>query len=146
DKLLVGTAVPEKLDVNEKFRILALRLREHGYITGKPLKRTGAMIMRPSNIRQLSITKDNIALLGEAAGFISPSSAEGISYALESGRILAEAMTNNLSAFALRYKKGLWRIKFNLIYKKAKVLLMYNKFSRRMIMKSGILSMKVEIQ
>jgi flavin-dependent dehydrogenase len=38
----------------------------------------------PKSIREIECGKENIFLIGEAAGFISPSSLEGISYAMDS--------------------------------------------------------------
>lgn len=143
DELLIGTAIPESSPTDRKFDSLILKLKKSGYIEGRPVKRTGTMIMRPGNLRQLNIRVGNIALAGESAGLISPSSAEGISYALESGRLLSEALNKNYLCFGRKYEKSLSGLKLNLLYKRIKVLLMYNKYTRGLIMKSGILSMKV---
>lgn len=45
--------------------------------------------------------KDNVFLIGEAAGLISPSTAEGISFALRSGKYCAETFNkgNNLNYY-----------------------------------------------
>ncbi len=143
-ELLVGSAFPKEIDADKNFGILIAELRDLGYIKGKALKRTGTIIMRPKKLRQLNIYKGNIALAGEAAGLISPSSAEGISYALESGRILANNLNKALGDFGAKYDKSLAGIKLNLIFKGIKVRLMYNKFTRGLIMKSRIFSMDVD--
>lgn len=143
NELLIGSAIPEIKNADEKFSILIEKLKNTGYISGKPLKRTGTIIMRPQKLRQLNYFKNHIALVGEAAGFISPSSAEGISYALESGKILASCINKWGSEFGSHYCKRTAGLRRNLIFKKLKVLLMYNKFTRKIIMKSNILSMKV---
>jgi flavin-dependent dehydrogenase len=144
DEFLVGTAVHEASDAEKKFNKLIDKMKKLGYISGEPLRRTGTMIMRPLKLGQLCIRNNNIALAGEAAGLISPSSAEGISYALESGSILAEAINLNPQKFGKHYEKGLRGLKLNLVYKKLKVKLMYNKFTRGLIMKSGFMSMDVD--
>ena len=66
-----------------------------------------AMILRPDSLSEICLGSDNILLVGEAAGLISPSSAEGISYALRSGKLAAQAINqeyeNNSQAF-VEYK------------------------------------------
>ena len=143
DELLVGSALRSGTLADEKYRRLIKKLMEESYIKGAPVKRSGALIMRPENLGQLCVYRNNIALAGEAAGLISPSSAEGISYALKSGVILASAINHSPEAFGKLYEKRLFKLKINLLYKKLKVLVMYNKFLRRLVMKSGILSMDV---
>ena len=143
NELLVGTAIPNTINADEKYTILAKKLRERGYIAGKPLKRTGTVIMRPGNLKQLNFYKDRIALAGEAAGLISPSSAEGISYALESGKILASCINTWGNEFGVHYRHSVNSLKRNLLFKRFKVMLMYNKLIRKIIMKSGILSMRM---
>ena len=56
-------------------------LRSSGIRLGKTVKREGALILRPMETGHVFTGKDGVALVGEAAGWISPSSAEGISYA-----------------------------------------------------------------
>jgi len=144
DELLVGTAIPEVKNAEKKYTILAEKLRKLGYITGKPLKRTGTIIMRPRNLKQLNFFKDRIALVGEAAGLISPSSAEGISYALDSGKILASCINLWGDDFGVHYKHRVAGLRKNLLIKRLKVMLMYNKLIRKIIMKTGILSMNMQ--
>ncbi|MCK5757830.1 MAG: FAD-binding protein, partial [Clostridiales bacterium] len=105
DKILVGTAIPFKENADARYRALIGKLRESGYIQGDAVKKTGTLIMRPRKIHQLNIHRDNIAMIGEAAGFISPSSAEGISYALESGKILSSAINDGIEGFSTRYER-----------------------------------------
>ena len=62
------------------------RLRAAGMRFGTRLGLTSAMISRPTSLLQLCPGADGVLLVGEAAGFISPSSAEGISYALQERR------------------------------------------------------------
>ncbi len=146
NKILVGTAIPFKEDADARYRVLIGGLRESGYIQGDAVKKKGTLIMRSRKIHQLNICKGNIAMVGEAAGFISPSSAEGISYALESGKILSSAINDGIDGFAIRYKKGLIKLKLNLLTKNIKVMMMYNKLIRKLIMKSRILSINVKLE
>lgn len=141
-KLLVGTAVPEKLNANERYETLIRKLKAKDYIKGNAVKKTGTLIMRTRYLNQLCYYSENVALVGEAAGFISPSSAEGISYALESAVILGDVLNCGISGFGLKYKKELSQLRLNLLLKNFKSMLMYIPFIRKLIMKSGILAIK----
>ena len=81
DLAVVGAAISDYGHANEKFRLLVDKLRAAGYEFGECVRREGTWIMRPRSAKQISLYRGNAALIGEAAGFISPSSAEGISYA-----------------------------------------------------------------
>jgi flavin-dependent dehydrogenase len=93
--------------------------------------------------------KNGAYLTGEAAGMISPSSLEGISYAMESAKILAEIINgnctningncNNISRAYLNKTLG---IRIRLLFKMIKKPFMYNKFLRMLVMKSGIKAIK----
>jgi geranylgeranyl reductase family protein len=63
---------------NLKFKLNAWRIPATGGILGK-------------------IAKGNALLLGDAAGLVDPFSGEGISYAIQSGKIAAECIINNSS-------------------------------------------------
>lgn len=71
-------------------------------------------IYRPRRVSQLFAGRDNIALIGEAAGAISPSSAEGFSYAFKSALYLAESLEEGIEGFLKRYSHR--AKKSNLIY------------------------------
>jgi len=53
-----------------------------------------AIVLRPDSINDIFLGDKNVMLCGEAAGLISPSSAEGISYALRSGESCAKAINS----------------------------------------------------
>lgn len=141
---IVGSAIFDSHDGNEKFEKLIDKLRLRGYKFGKCVKSEGAWIMRPRNLKQINLFKGNVALTGEAAGFISPSSAEGISYALRSGAILAESINRSIEKYGLYYKNKTFKLRMNIFLKNLKSILMYNKFTRNLIMKTGVLSMEVD--
>lgn len=141
--LLIGSAIPIKTNVNERFSLLIKKLKKLGYIEDVAYKRTGTLIMRTRKLGQINAIKGNVALIGEAAGFISPSSAEGISYALKSGAVLAECINKYSSNFGKEYAKKVKKIKVNIFLKNVKALLMYNKLTRLIIMKSRILSIDI---
>ena len=90
--LVIGTAVEPGPDANSKFQLLKTRLKQYGFDFGKTLHTEAAYILRPTRHNQIFTAKDSIALIGEAAGFISPSSAEGFSYAFRSASLLAKSL------------------------------------------------------
>ncbi|GKX31778.1 oxidoreductase [Vallitalea longa] len=142
--LLIGSAIPDDNEANKKFDLMIDRLRDYGFDIGEECKRTGTMIMRTRRLKQIKTTNANIALIGEAAGFISPSSAEGISYALKSGAMLAHSINKCNVDFARDYNIRIKSIKSNIIIKNIKASIMYNRFLRKIIMISKVLSMNVE--
>lgn len=144
DSLLVGSAIPLKANVNKRFRYLINKLKQEGIIQGKAYKRTGTLIMRTTRENQISICNDRVALIGEAAGLISPSSAEGISYALRTGAALAKSINKYDVEFEKRYTHEISYLKWNIFLKNIKVFIMYCKFLRKLIMKSRLLSMSIK--
>jgi len=82
-------------------------------------------------------------LIGEAAGFISPSSAEGISYAFRSSLALARALENGFEGYEELYRENIKSLARNVMLKNLKSPAMYNPFIRKYIMKMGLLSIDV---
>ncbi len=136
----MGSALKPKKNVREKFDMLKAKLAKSGFHFDNKIGTEGAYIYRPNRISQFCVGRDDIALVGEAAGAISPSSAEGISYALKSSLYLAQSLEGGLDGFLERYQHKVRNIKLNLLIKNLKSPAMYNPILRRLIMKSGILS------
>ncbi|MBN2851267.1 MAG: FAD-binding protein [Clostridia bacterium] len=139
--LLIGSAAENGKDANGKFTLLEGKLRAIGYDIGDEIKKEGTIILRTRKVKQLAFVNHHVALVGEAAGLISPSSAEGISYALKSGYYLAKAINEDIN-FKKGYLKSVRKLKVNIILKNMKIPFMYNNFLRKIVMKSGILSLK----
>ncbi len=144
DCLLVGTAIPYGENVWGKFNLLKEKLSKYGYKFGESIKTKGAFIYRPTKLEQICPGKGRIALVGEAAGWISPSSAEGMSYSMRSALALAQSLENGLEAFAGEYKKNTASLKRNILIKNLKSPFMYNPIIRKTVMKSGLLSMEIK--
>ena len=143
DRIILGAALPPRRDVLRKFEELKGKLRDYGFDFSERLARNGAYLYRPVRSSQICTGGDRIALVGEAAGFISPSSAEGISYAFRSALALARALEDGIEGFAARYAKNLQPLKRNIFLKNMKCPAMYNKDLRRLAMKSGLLSIDI---
>lgn len=140
-RLLVGSALADQ--PNEKFELLKKSYQKLGLIDDiKPLKRTGAIITRPSH-KDVYLGKNNLAFIGESAGLISPSSAEGISYALLSGYFLADSLNKGFSIN--NYLKKTNSFKRSILKNQIKSHIMYSNFWRSVIFSSGLLSTEMNI-
>ncbi len=118
-----------------------------GTTLGAPIKREACLVSSPRHFRDLFCGNDGAFLIGEAAGFISASSFEGISSALISAKKLAQAMAEHPSDAkkALRaYRKKTFSLKLKLRTKMTKRRILCSPLLRNLIMKSGIRSIKTE--
>ena len=106
------------------------------------MKREGCFVYLNKGLMSTCTGKNGAYLAGEAAGMISPSSLEGISYSMESGRILAEVINEDIDNIGYKYFVRTFGIRIKLLLKIVKMPFMYNKFLRRFIMKSGIKAIK----
>lgn len=146
-KLIVGAAIPSHLDVYERFDVIESKILAHLNLEGsKRSKVEGAFINRTTHLNQLhwSGCKDHApyALVGEAAGATSPTSAEGISYALKSSLYLYEALMEDFEKATVAYKKRCKKIEANLWLKLLKSPGMYHIKLRGLVMKTGITAIK----
>lgn len=142
NELLVGIALPPGTEIERRFQHFKLRLQEYGISWGEKTRREGAFILRPHMLQPLPVV-GGVALLGEAAGWISPSSAEGVSYALRSAIMLADSLQTGLQGALERYQKATLGLRLNLLGKNLKSPAMYQPQLRSLVMRSGLLSVKV---
>lgn len=140
--LILGAALKPKDDPREKFDLLKRKLSDLGFCFDNKVKTEGAFILRPKKVSQFYIGVDGVTLIGEAAGAISPSSAEGISYALKSSLYLAQSLENGIEGYYSRYKKMVKDIKLNILLKNTKSPAMYNPLVRHLVMRSGLLCIR----
>ncbi len=122
------------------------RLRDWlGFDFSRCIKTEACLALRPKSPRDFQTGKGGAYLVGEAAGFISPSSFEGISSAIVSGSMLAEAFLagGEEKAIARRYRRKTAKLRAKLTLKMGKRWFMYTPFVRSLIMRSGIQSVKV---
>ncbi len=141
-KVVVGIAT-EHNDSNDRFELMMSKLRTKDCRFGDEVKREGALIFRPRFRNNIHLFKGNIIFVGESAGLISPSSAEGISYALSSGKKLAYAINKDYYLFKSEYSKSIRKDINALKFRNFKSVIMYSKKIRNKIFKSGVLSMEV---
>ncbi|NIP24894.1 MAG: FAD-binding protein [Phycisphaerae bacterium] len=141
--LVIGAALRPRSEVDSKFNLLKSRLRDYGFRFGRTDRRESAFILRPERTRQIYTGANGIALLGEAAGWISPSSAEGLSYAFKSALILADVMRKTQDNFEKRYYHKTRYLRTNIIIKNIKSHFIYDQWLRTIIMRTGLNSMTV---
>ena len=111
-----------------------------------PTRTEACQVCRPHLTHGVCFGSDGAYLIGEAAGLISPSSFEGISYALHSGQLLAEAFdrvddTRRITAY---YRRHAAKLRRKVHMKCIKRPFMYQPTLRRLVMKSGLMSVRVE--
>lgn len=138
EHVLVGAAFEAGSGVSVSFDALVARVRASGMRLGDEISRESAMVSRPTNPWHLCPGAGEVLLTGEAAGFISPSSAEGISYALRSAALLAAALKPGLMDSGSRYRAAASPLALKLGLKAAKASAIYASGTRRLIMRSGI--------
>ena len=141
-KFIFGGAFPIK-NGRDKFELLKAKVKPYGFKLENPIKTEACMVLRPSNPFEFCCGKNNAFLIGEAAGFISPSSLEGMSYAFESAYILSEIFNKKKFSSNFEYTKLTIPIKIKLTTKLLKNPFMYNPILRAIVMKSSFQSIKM---
>ncbi|MDR0870946.1 MAG: hypothetical protein LBN39_09155, partial [Planctomycetaceae bacterium] len=104
----------------------------------KPAFRESGMMFRPLRLNSMFAGAGSVALAGEAAGLISPSSAEGIGPALKSAYLLAQSFDKNGGLNIEKYRKKLLALRWNLYCKNLKIPAMFCPPLRRLAMRSGL--------
>lgn len=140
--ILFGSAIEEGKNASTYHNRQKEKLKSYGYTFTTPTKREGCYLLRPYSSKEIYLGEENIALVGEAAGFISPTSAEGISYAMLSGDALAKALLQGKENFLTRYEKEAKHLKTNITKKMIKYPTMYQKYLRKIIFKLRLGSMR----
>jgi len=119
------------------------KLAAFGFRLGEPVKTEACLVYRPNRFRSLCCGSDGVYLIGEAAGFISPSSLEGISYAINSAVSLADSFSAKPSRRSAVYRRKTICLRLKLMLKTLKCPFMYTPFLRRIVMWSGLSSMRL---
>ncbi len=113
-----------------------------GHSLGKAVKFEACLLTSPRNFGDFVLGDNGIFLIGEAAGFVSSSSFEGISSAFLSGKYLADAFAQSAQADKILrvYRNKTRKLRLKLFFKVFKMRILFTSFTRRLIMKSGICS------
>lgn len=140
---IFGGAYPLK-NARELLETQKEKLEKWGYRFGEVKKTLSCQVLRPQKWRDFYTGKNGALLVGEAAGFISASSLEGISSALKSGVLAAQAINEGDQSEAVnrRYHTATFRLRLKLLLKVFKCPFMYWPPLRAIIMKSGLNALK----
>ena len=121
------------------------RLESHlGHTFGDSVRREGCFVASPRKWRDFIPGRAGVYLCGEAAGFISASSFEGISSAILSGKLLAESFLvgRNAEEILRLYRRKTLGLRLKLWCKIPKMRILCSPILRSLIMRSGIQSVK----
>lgn len=124
-----------------RFALLKQKLEARGFVFGRRLRREGCLVCRPSQVSELVTGDGGAYLLGEAAGFVSPSSLEGISWALNSGALLARSLGERPETAGPRYRAASQGLRLRLAGKLMKCPFLYRPPLRRLILSTGVASL-----
>lgn len=139
---IFGGAFPTKEGRNN-FEKLKIKMKDFGFKLDNPVKTEACLVLRPANPFQFCCGKGNCFLIGEAAGFISPSSLEGMSYAFESAYVLSKIFNKNSDINAKEYKKLTRHMRWKLTLKLLKNPFIYNPLLRKIVMKTSFQAIDV---
>lgn len=148
DKSIVFGGAFDIKNGRDAFEAQKKKLIDLGIVSEKtfsvPTRTEACLVCRPKITGGVTLGADGAFLIGEAAGFISPSSFEGISYAMLSAEALAKAMNleENDKSILKKYKRSALSLRSKIVVKCLKRPFMYNRFLRRLVMKSGITAIK----
>jgi flavin-dependent dehydrogenase len=139
--LILGAAL-DPATARKNFEALKLKLRDFGYHLEHPIRTEGCLVSRPAALKEIALGNGPVFLLGEAAGFISPSSLEGVSYAMDSADALSQALNGHFEQPGPTYRKKTFKLKLKLLSKLAKSPFIYRPGLRKLVMKSGLQSIR----
>ena len=139
---ILGGAFPKHVG-KQGFVLLKEKLKNQGFSLGDAIKTEGCLVSMPRGIRDFCVGKGGAFLIGEAGGFISPSSLEGISYALNSAHELAKVFNSGNANHAWKFHMKLMPMKIRLLLKYLKSPFMYRPLLRKLVMKTGLSSIDI---
>ena len=134
---IFGGAYPMK-DGQTRFTALKEKMSAFQFQFGKTVKSEKCTVLFPSRWQDFVCGKDNAFLIGEAAGFISASSLEGISYALDSTDILRSVLLKQPEKLNTAYWRATRKLRLKLFGKIVKSRCLTAPALRKWIMRSGV--------
>lgn len=114
-----------------------------GFRFPEPVKTEACLVSRPHSFFDFCQGGQGVFLIGEAAGFISPSSLEGFSWAFNSAELLAGAFGAGEKGLERRYRRATLGLRLRLLGKILKCPFMYVPWLRHLVMRCGLNSITV---
>lgn len=143
DVLIFGGAFAPQ-NCREAFEKQKQRLEKYGFTFGEPLKTEACIVLRPKSFFDICTGKEGVFLIGEAAGFISPSSLEGISFAMDSAILLSETFAHKNKNKEKKYYQKTFQLRLKILKKIIKTPFMYHPMIRKLVMLSGFTSIDIK--
>jgi flavin-dependent dehydrogenase len=91
-EVLIGSAFGRTRGARNRFEAILSVMRRFLGLRGPELGRSARLLSRPCRTSDLFAGEGGVLLAGEAAGLVSPSSGEGLSFAFSSGAFAGEAL------------------------------------------------------
>ena len=135
----------ERQGCRQAFDVQRARLEAFlGSSFGKEIKTEACLVSSPRAMKDFCTGANGVFLLGEAAGFISASSFEGLSSAMYSGKLLADAFAQGSTTAEIqkRYRSSTRALRLKLRLKSVKRAILCTPWMRAVIMRSGIQSIR----
>ncbi len=131
--VLVGTAFDEARGARRRFERVLEAIRGALGLEGEARERSARGLARPGRRREACAGRERVLLAGEAAGLVSPSSGEGLSFALESGAAAGAAAgaEDPLAAYRAGFSRQAKRVAKKLL--KARVI--FSPLARRVALR-----------
>ena len=139
---IFGGAYPMK-DGQARFDALKAKMAAFRFRFGEPVKSEKCTVLFPSRWADFVCGKENAFLIGEAAGFISASSLEGISYALDSAEMLCQVLLQQRKDANRAYTRATFGLRLKLLGKIIKARILTQPRLRSAIMRSRISDIRV---
>lgn len=135
DCFIIGGAFP-MTSPRVNFEKLKTDARFYGFDFSEPIKIEACLVLHPQYFKDFCCGQKNIFLLGEAAGFISSSSFEGISSAINSAGLLSQIFNSsrNPQKFHQYYWRATRMLRFYLWLRIQKGKLQDNPFLRKWLL------------
>jgi len=102
-------------------------------------------LLRPRTQTEIVTGAGRVLLIGEAAGWVSPSSGEGISFALRSALALARSLEEGIAGAPARYARIAAPLRREIARSIPKLPCMFNPAIRGLIFRAGIGSLGVQL-
>lgn len=144
-ELVFGAAFPRE-NSSKAYELFRARAECFGFSLKNPVRTEACRVLRPEKMSDFVLGDGKGAfLIGEAAGMISPSSLEGMSYAMDSAEILADVLAaagtlspEKFQELAESYRKRSRRLRLKLLTKILKNPFMYHPALRNIVMRTGV--------
>lgn len=141
--LIFGGAYPVE-NGRRRFESQKEKLAAMGIVLGEAVKTEACLVLRPMGPKDFCTGGEGAFLIGEAVGYISPSSLEGISSAINSGVALGEILLQDLPQPNRRYHAATRGIRLKMMAKLVKCPFMYQPTLRKWVMQSGLTAISVQ--